>query len=262
MFLRKAERYLHSFESVISSRWPVLPILGQFTATAIMHAPDFAYLRPFWTGWATAASDEVSRYAIVEAGAHDGHESIKFAIACPDAEVWAFEAHPRVFQALQEAVQACGTACAKIRTQNFALGVEDKESVTFFANVPSEDVWAMPSSSLYEPAGNFSHFSTFAAVPSSVQLVRLDTFAAQTGMPPIRYLDLDAEGAELDILRGGSSLLQTVLAMKVEIRDNHGALLGVPLWNEVRHWLESRGFIHIIRSDSDALFVRRDLALI
>jgi len=99
IFLHKSKRYVHNIYTVLNSRFPVLTVLGQLGAVAMMHDPKYSYIQPFVTE--TWSSDlplnNSQKPTIVEAGAHDWTDSTYYAAAFPSAEIWAFEAHPSVF---------------------------------------------------------------------------------------------------------------------------------------------------------------------
>lgn len=266
VFLKKSARYLHNFLSTLESQWPVLAILSQLTATAVLSDVHHRYLKPFWTGKADVT--DLDRYSIVECGAHDGHDSEEIASTVPSADIWAFEAQPRVYEALLDRMRKCGAPCANVHPVRLALGSTNQARVEFFSNVPQEDVWMMSSSSLYRPQrmSGGSRYATYSEDTQHVQMRRLEDVVGDQGIVrPIVYMDLDAEGGELDILKGAGELLSDVQSFKVEIRNSTKAYAGIPLWPEVRSWLEAHGFVAIYvasGSTGDAFFVRRHLALL
>eukprot|EP00928_Gymnodinium_smaydae_P100444 TRINITY_DN9852_c0_g1_i4.p1 TRINITY_DN9852_c0_g1~~TRINITY_DN9852_c0_g1_i4.p1 ORF type:complete len:500 (+),score=109.00 TRINITY_DN9852_c0_g1_i4:1103-2602(+) len=295
-YLRKGQRYVHNAKEVLLSWWPVLSILGQLEATSILYDPEFNYVRPFVLGVGAASTFRPSglpdapsaalagrasgRPTVVEAGAHDGFDSVRYAQAFPTADIWALEANPDVFKALQETIRECGETCRAVTTTQCALGSEDKGSVPFYVNDPETDGdeednassrgissnWGRDSSSsLFKPAQvSATRFGRFKAEPIEVRLRRLETVAAERrgAVGPLRFLELDAEGGELDILRGVGDLLRDVLAVKLEIYLANSSMRVPYFWPEVKEWLEDHGFAYLIRSASDAFFVRRELALL
>lgn len=274
VFLYHCARYMRTIKSILFSWWPILSILGQLSATANLYDPEYSYVKPFITGLAGPEDEDHLSPALVEAGAHDGSDAMVFAELFPNVDIWAFEANPTVYATLETEVKNCGKACQRIHTTEAALGAGDQETVPFFINMPANESskshdslrsWGTDSSSsLYRPLTNMSRFSQYQSDPIDVPATSLAKFfAATAGMGKVRFMDLDAEGGELNILLGASaSMLQGVYAMKLEIRDDSPLLQGVPLFPEVVDWLLPRGFVLVIRSGSDALFVRRDLALL
>merc|ERR1740129_898420 len=71
VFLRKGAFYVHNLRNVLFSWWPILPILGELTSTAVLYYPGYYYVRPFYNGLADMA-DREGPPAMIEAGAHDG----------------------------------------------------------------------------------------------------------------------------------------------------------------------------------------------
>ena len=71
----------------------------------------------------------------------------------------------------------------------------------------------------------------------------LDDFCKKQGVPKIDYLKVDAEGADLDVLRGAEQMLRNGLIDAVEVEAGIGLdnELHVPLM-DFRSHLESRGY--------------------
>jgi FkbM family methyltransferase len=107
-------------------------------------------------------------------------------------------------------------------------------------------------SSMYEPSDlprfpwyrpgsvtNESPAKPFAV--TEVDVVSLDDWIASGDLGPIDAMKLDVQGAELDILQGGTAVLETVRMLTAEVHFNqmyHGAAL----FGEVDALLRERGF--------------------
>ncbi|CAE8701670.1 unnamed protein product, partial [Polarella glacialis] len=236
IFLDKSGNYATNLRAVLSSRWPVLELLAAISASSMVYLPGYAaYIQPFLV-------HEAEPFSIIECGAHDGSDTVGFAQRFPAAHIWAFEANPSVFPKLKATVDKCGADCQHVKIVNVALGAEDLESTQFFANPPAgdhPDDWGTDSSSSrYQPRYNQSRFVQFAPIPLSIRLERLETIASRVGMPPVRFMELDAEGGELDILKGAGKLLAEVRLLKVEVRFKNEWLSDHPLFDEVNAWLQ------------------------
>lgn len=70
----------------------------------------------------------------------------------------------------------------------------------------------------------------------------LDAWSEREGVSDVSYLKLDAQGAELDILRGARRLLATACALRVEVEFNP-IYRGQPLFGDVDAFLREQGFV-------------------
>ena len=82
--------------------------------------------------------------------------------------------------------------------------------------------------------GNFTVAST-----SPVQTTRLDDVE---GLPPIDFLKLDVQGAELDVLKGATRALENVLVIESEI-EFVPLYQDQPLFGDIQVFLRERGFL-------------------
>ena len=76
----------------------------------------------------------------------------------------------------------------------------------------------------------------------TVETTTLDAWARSRDLPPIRYLKLDTQGTELEILEGGAGCLRSVRCVEVEVEFNP-IYLGQPLFSDVDHFLRGEGFV-------------------
>ena len=82
--------------------------------------------------------------------------------------------------------------------------------------------------------GNFTVTST-----SPIKTTRLDDVE---GLPPIDFLKLDVQGAELDVLRGATQTLENVLVIESEV-EFVPLYKDQPLFGEMQVFLRERGFL-------------------
>lgn len=76
-----------------------------------------------------------------------------------------------------------------------------------------------------------------------------------------RYLSMDVQGAELDVLRGAESFLRGIDYVYAEVNTDE-VYVECPLFEEVTEWLDERGFerraVSMTKHNwGDALYVRR-----
>lgn len=70
----------------------------------------------------------------------------------------------------------------------------------------------------------------------------LDSWSASEGVKFIDFLKIDTQGTELEILKGGQSILSTVRAINVEVEFNP-IYLGQSVFADVDQYLRSQGFV-------------------
>ncbi|MEB3181353.1 MAG: FkbM family methyltransferase [Nostocaceae cyanobacterium] len=103
-------------------------------------------------------------------------------------------------------------------------------------------------SSLYPP--NETYLSRFAGLPELVNLdftveietTTLDNFCQAEGIDKIDFLQVDVQGADLNVLEGASEILKrSVLAVQIEVEFSH-LYAKQPLFGDVDIYLRKQGF--------------------
>lgn len=136
---------------------------------------------------------------VFEVGAADGRDCDTYAALFPQATVHAFEPLPDNFRKL--AARAANNP--RIKAYECALS-DTAGTATFHISE-----WA-DASSLLAPKNTGSTFDVYQAAVGKIE-VRTDTLdavAAREEVTRIDVLKMDAQGAELSILRGGAELLK------------------------------------------------------
>jgi len=77
---------------------------------------------------------------------------------------------------------------------------------------------------------------------STIEVERLDDWAARDRIEPIDALKIDVQGEELAVLNGASGRLDDVLVLDVEVEFNP-LYEGQPLFGDVDRFLRERGFV-------------------
>ena len=192
---------------------------------------------------------------LVEAGAHNGDDTRWFAKAC--GHVHAFEPAPGPFEHLRRRCREIPNASA------YPLALSDAKGVA--------DLWVCSgthdgSSSLLAPTGHLEAFPDLHFNETErVDVTTLEDWAAGVGQT-VDGLWLDAQGAELAILRGAGDLIDGVAAVVLEVSVSE-LYEDAPLYPEVAAWLEGRGFevrqrvMHDGALQGDVLAVRDGLHL-
>jgi FkbM family methyltransferase len=134
---------------------------------------------------------------IFDVGANIGYVSRLYRHTFTDAQVYAFEPNPKVFEVLQGEMQRD----RNIHAYPYAVSSQNGD-VTFLVNQKSG------SSSLFRPTdANRKRFHLSEPEPITVRAVSLDSFCQQEKIPEIDILKLDMEGAEIMALEGAMQLL-------------------------------------------------------
>ncbi|HTH30741.1 MAG TPA: FkbM family methyltransferase, partial [Lacibacter sp.] len=98
------------------------------------------------------------------------------------------------------------------------------------------------SSSFLQPKDHLAdHPDVFFNKDITVQTLTLDDWAAKQGIEQIHLLWLDMQGFELEVLKASSVILPKVNAIHMEV-STRSTYEGVPLYSEVRSWMEAQGF--------------------
>ncbi|HEY9644557.1 MAG TPA: FkbM family methyltransferase [Coleofasciculaceae cyanobacterium] len=102
-------------------------------------------------------------------------------------------------------------------------------------------------SSLYPPnepyLERFADLIELVATDFTIALetTTLDNFCQQEGIATIDFLQIDVQGADLNVLKGANQMLQTVLAVQVEVEFSH-LYQGQPLFADVDTFMRSQDF--------------------
>ena len=116
----------------------------------------------------------------------------------------------------------------RITYRRALLGAAPRSDVPFFEMANGSSV--------------FPEQSPFARTEVHHAMTTLDDVVREAGTPPAALLKLDAQGSELDILRGGATALAQAEVVLMEV-----ALIGVnrgaPLFDETIAFMKARGFV-------------------
>lgn len=151
----------------------------------------------------------------------------------PGSRITAFELESKLCDELNR------TAPAGKIYHPIALGVRGEERLLFETNHPM-------CTSLYRPNRelllryNAMEVSLLKSV-SRVQTVSLDEFAATTSLSP-DFIKIDIQGAELDVFKGGVSVLKGVLGIVSEV-EFVPLYSGQPLFGDVSAYLAAQGLM-------------------
>jgi len=196
---------------------------------------------------------------IIEAGACDCADSLVMVTDHPQAHVYAFECNPETIALCRkvdsEQITLIEKAVSDIDGELTFYPIDTKLTVTTHKN-------GNPGASSLFKVGDYP-VEKYVQKEIKVESVRLDTFMAQNNVSEVDLLWLDAQGAELQILRGLGSRLKDVKIIKTEVLFKP-QYIGAPLFEEVEEWLDQNGFRFVRFLEKyewfgDAVFVNKNL---
>ncbi|MEP0751943.1 FkbM family methyltransferase [Trichocoleus sp. Lan] len=173
-------------------------------------------------------------------GSNDDYTSLGWDIFAPRLTIYGFDAD----------VDACDEANADLEARQInwtekhiplALGNSVGESTLYVTKHPM-------CSSLYPP--NEPYLARFGGLPELVNLdftleieaTTLDAFCQAEGINEIDFLQVDVQGADLQVLEGASEILKrSNLAVQVEVEFSH-LYDKQPLFADVDTYLRTKGF--------------------
>jgi FkbM family methyltransferase len=192
------------------------------------------------------------RPVILDIGAADGADTVRYATHFPQAQVLAFEPLSFNVEDLRRAVESAGL---RERVAVFQVALSDEEGEVDFwvsGGDPPEQVaqrmesptgprgWRY-SSSMLEPQEHLKHWPWVTFERETVQARRFDALAAEEGIERVDFVHLDVQGAELAVLRGMGALLGQVGAIWLEV-SNAEMYRGQPLRADVEEFMTQHGF--------------------
>lgn len=191
---------------------------------------------------------------VVEAGAHNGTDTRELSKAWPDGTIYAFEPIPSLFKNLTGVERFCDN----VKSHQMALGPETGTAVFHVSGGTSDG-----SSSLKPPKEHITYHPNVSFQSSiKVDVMTLDDWAQKNNVKKVDFMWLDMQGSELDMLKASPRMLATTRAIYTEVSMVE-LYEGCPLYDEVRAWLESKGFV-VVREEipwqdgGNVLFVRED----
>jgi FkbM family methyltransferase len=183
-------------------------------------------------------------------GLHDDYASQGWGIFAPHLTIYGFDAD----------ADACEAANADLESRQvdwterhvpLALGNSTGESTLYVTQHPM-------CTSLYPPNESFlARFEGLSSVMNldftiEIETTTLDDFCQQENLKEVDFLQIDVQGADLQVLEGAAHLLeQSVLGIQIEVEPSH-LYINQPLFADVDTYLRQQGFTLF-----DVTFARR-----
>ena len=191
---------------------------------------------------------------VIEAGAFNGMDTLKLSKQFNKGHIHAFEPVPEVYQQL---VERAGQL-PNVTTHPVALGAAPGTLTMYLSGATAEQ---RSSSSLLPPKDHLKIHDHIAFDERiEVPVITLDGWAAEADVERVDFMWLDMQGNELAVLKASPRIMATVQAIYTEVSLVE-TYEGVPLYGELREWMESQGFTVAIeklpwKDMGNVLFVR------
>jgi FkbM family methyltransferase len=180
---------------------------------------------------------------IVDVGANEGAYSADIWKVNKDAQVFAFEPHPETYRRLVSRTSgiekmmafnaACGSGAGRLVLYDYA-GSAGTQHASLHAGV------------IEEIHGGESD-------KHEVEVIDLDTFAVEQGIPLIHLLKIDAEGHELEVLKGAAKLLDEYRILAIHLEFNEMNVLSRVFFKDFQDLLPGYRFYRMLRDGLIAL---------
>jgi len=193
---------------------------------------------------APISKEQITQYLperpiIVEAGAHIGRDTVRMSSLWPQAEMYAFEPVPYLYEQLLERTKDC----PNVTCYNIALSDHIGTETMYVSSGASTAV-----SSLYEPYEYIKERPNVFFEKAEVPTIILDTWAHKQGITHVDFMWLDMQGAELKVLKAAPKMVSTVRVIFVEASLTE-RFKNIPLYDELFLWIETQG-LKIIQQDA------------
>jgi FkbM family methyltransferase len=184
------------------------------------------------TTWRRIASLLATPLVIIDVGARAGIDDALAALAS-HAQIYGFEAD------VEECTRLNESADPTVEYVPVALWSASGQQPFHVTEDPMCSSVYPPIEELAAERPRLAHLHTRKRTMIAVRTI--DDWTQTHGIDRLDYVKLDAQGAELAILRGAVRMLSGVRAVKVEVQFSP-QYEGVPLFGEVDCYLRERGF--------------------
>lgn len=175
----------------------------------------------------------VNNPIVVEAGAHNGKDTVELSDHWPNGMIHAFEPIPELFGELSKNTRNARNVVCYQKALGARSGIQQIH-VSGGASDGSSSLLKPELHTKFHPAVTFDK-----VIP--VEAVTLDDWMEKEQVPSIDMLWLDLQGAEPAVLRASPRALRSVQLIHTEVSLVQ-AYEGAELYRDFRTWLEAQGF--------------------
>lgn len=189
-------------------------------------------------------SDLLENSTVIDVGANVGSYSDKIKSYAPTASLYSFEPHPKTFERL--------IAQSKIHSYeaiNAGCGSENKEANIY--DYKDAENMGTAHATLYEDVISQIHAGDSRSW--MVKIVKLDDFAREKNIDRIRLVKIDVEGAELEVLNGMKSLVDSGKVDIVQFEFNSMNVYSRVFLRDIKNLLNKYRFYRLLPDGAVAL---------
>lgn len=192
---------------------------------------------------------------ILEAGSHDGRDTIEFAKMFPNSNIYAFEPASQLYNILE----LHSKTYTNIKPYQIGLYNYNGEGDFYICSGGGN-----ASSSALEPTGHLKiHPSIKFNKEDKIRIkyFTIDEWAKQNNVESIDIMWLDMQGIEKEVIEASPNIIKTVKAIYSEISTSE-LYKGTCLYKDYCKWMESIGFYIALEDgfcceSGNVLFVRK-----
>lgn len=174
---------------------------------------------------------------IIDVGANQGDYSLMCSRACPGTRIYSFEPHPKTYGSLKKNLAGKNFSCI-----NKALGAECGVLKLF----DYRDNDGSSHASLYSDVIEKIHCSDI--VYHDVDIITIDSFIEEYRISKIRLLKIDAEGHELEILKGATIAINNRMIMTIHFEFNEMNVVSRSFFKDFIELLPEYDFYRLLPS--------------
>jgi|TARA_R110001632_G_scaffold100606_2_gene207933 FkbM family methyltransferase len=210
---------------------------------------------PFLTEWVDKYIDGEVK-TILDIGALDGGDSLRFNSWYPNAEVFAIEGSPHNFDVLNKKLGVR----KNLKTFNYVMS--DKNGMVDFHRTVYDDKMSdtgyMVMGTIYTLKESKIRQHNLRSVDSvRVESVSFDTFCEMNGITEVDVAHVDIEGASYDMVMGMNKVLPKLIFMEQEGSEFFtDKLTGGNV--ELKKLMTEKGYDLVLDMGNDFLYVKKD----
>jgi 2-O-methyltransferase len=156
---------------------------------------------------------------ILEIGSNDGADTLALLRVMPQAKIYCFEPEPRAVARFKKRLDLQQLDNVRL----FEIAVSDQTGEAKFYSSDSVDLpegWDL-SGSIRRPKNHLKEYRWIKFEKTiSVDTCRLDDWCAETGVKHVDFIWMDVQGAEQDVIKGASKILQETRFLYTEYSNN------------------------------------------
>jgi FkbM family methyltransferase len=177
---------------------------------------------------------------VLDVGAYLGNFTTNILLSVPVLYVHCFEPNPEAFEQLKLKVGQLGTYKGRNRVvvNNCGVGSEPGEEELIITSLQSASSF-LPVAEAAKQGWKNADFSVRQR--TTVPVVTLEQYAKERGVEKVKLLKVDAQGYELEILKGCGVLLQDIEYIFIEVQFNP-LYEGAATWRSIMKYLFEEGF--------------------